>query len=488
VRKLICVIILISLFGFNTNKNTDIVLKKGKTIIEGKVNNFSASIRVLRFAAEGIVEDIEQTAILDSLGNFRVEIDLFNAQNVNLIYEDRLAALYLEPGDSLFLDLDADLFKKGIYPYYEVSGNNSNTSKNIRDYFQFHNPYTYEPIYNKSIKEFLNGLKNQIDIEDSVLDKFSIKENPTSKFKSWAKSFIKYNMANHLLGYFAYYDMNYKQYKTEIFDTDLFPVDKDSAIVSPLYITHLSNYAAAKYVMSDSVFTKLIKKKELSNAYSRVFNNLIKNEKPGLSMDIMIYKIFNGFYEHRSPEISLSSMAAIWKGYKKYMNNPVLINTVDEEMSIAENQINKKDDSINSSLGSKFKSVENFVETLHSKHKDKIVYIDIWATWCGPCRAEIPSEIELQDYFRDKSVTFVNLCLASDRGEWEKVISKNHIKGDNYFFNEDETALFRSSLKFPGYPTYMIIDQRGKLIDKNAPRPSSGVEIKNVLNKLLKRH
>ena len=239
------------------------------------------------------------------------------------------------------------------------------------------------------------------------------------------------------------------------------------------------------------------KNKDFRNAYSRVFDNIIKNEKPGLSRDIMMYKIFHGFYETGFSYISLDTVAAIWNSYKKYISNAVLLKTFNDYMNIAENRKYEKEDSvdqtynhsdsINSYIGFKFKSVRNLLETLHSKHKDKIIYINIWAVWCGPCRSEIPFEIILQDYFRNKSVAFVNLCLASNRDDWKKVISQCHIKGDNYFFNEKETDLFRTDLKFHGYPTYMIMDRRGKLINKNAPRPSSREEIQNVLNKLIRQ-
>ncbi len=171
-RKLICALILIFLFGCNTNNHTEIILKKGKAIIEGKVHNFNDDARVLRFAAGGVIEDIEQTAILDSLGNFKLEIELFNPQGVNLFYENGFATLYIEPGDSLFLDLDANIFKKDNYPYFKVTGPNSSTTNDIREYLQFHNPYTYKPVYNKSISEFLNDLKNQMNIEDSILNVF----------------------------------------------------------------------------------------------------------------------------------------------------------------------------------------------------------------------------------------------------------------------------------------------------------------------------
>jgi len=502
-RILIYALFLFYLFGCNTNNHTDIILKKGKAIIEGKVHNFNDDSRVLRFTAIGVIEDIEKTAILDSLGNFKLEIELFNPQNINLFYKNGFAALYLVPGDSLFLDLDANIFNKENYPYFKATGQNSSTTNNIRDYLHFHNPYTYKPVYNKSMNEFLNDLKNQMNIEDSVLNVFFMKEIPTDKFKYWAQNEIRYSLANYLVGYFHYHAMNYKQYKTDVFNTNLFPVDKDSAIVSFEYLAHLSNYAITKYIVCDSIFTRLSKKKDFRNAYSRVFDNIIKNEIPGLSRDIMVYKIFHGFYEVRPSGISLDSVEAMWNSYKNYINNPVLLKTVNEDMIISENHTYKKDDSINqtykygdsinqtykygdsiiSNSGLKFKSVRKYLEALHSKHKDKIIYIDIWAVWCGPCRAEIPFEVELQEYFKDKPVAFVNLCMASKKEDWEKVVSQNHIKGDNYFFNEEETNLFRSDLIFPGYPTYMIMDKKGNLINKNAPRPSSGVEIRNILSK-----
>ncbi len=174
-----------------------------------------------------------------------------------------------------------------------------------------------------------------------------MKENPTDKFKYWAQNDIKYSLANYLLGYFAYYDMNYKQYKTDVFNTNLFPVDKDSAIVSFLYTAHLSNYAVVKYIMSDSISAQLGKRKDFRNAYSRVFNNIIKNEKPGLSRDIMIYKVFLDFYDYRPSGIFLDSVAAMSNNYKKYINNPVLLKTVNEDITISKNQTYKKDDSIN---------------------------------------------------------------------------------------------------------------------------------------------
>jgi len=101
--------------------------------------------------------------------------------------------------------------------------------------------------------------------------------------------------------------------------------------------------------------------------------------------------------------------------------------------------------------------------------------------------SEISYSIELQKFYKDKPIAFVNLCLFTNKDDWEKVIDKSHFTGDNYFFNEDESNYIKDQLKFAGFPTYMIIDKNGNLIDKNAPRPSAGDEIKNLLNKMINK-
>jgi thiol-disulfide isomerase/thioredoxin len=201
----------------------------------------------------------------------------------------------------------------------------------------------------------------------------------------------------------------------------------------------------------------------------------------------MIYDKLRPFIERPSKD-SYQQATALWNDYSTYINNIDLRDLFKEQMENLEKEQTNKETVFDLKTNTKSETISKFWETLSSKHKDKIIYIDIWATWCGPCRGEMPSAIDLHDYFKDKPVAFVNLCLASDKDEWKKVIDKYNFTGDNYFFNEDETNLFRSQLKFEGYPTFMIIDKNGNLVNKDAPRPSSGDEIKNMLNKLIDKY
>ena len=75
--------------------------------------------------------------------------------------------------------------------------------------------------------------------------------------------------------------------------------------------------------------------------------------------------------------------------------------------------------------------------------------------------------------------------LTSKEEEWQKMIKGYNIKGDNYFFNDSQTQILRNNLEFEGYPTYLILDKDGTLINKSAPRPSSKEVVRKRLDKLI---
>lgn len=116
--------------------------------------------------------------------------------------------------------------------------------------------------------------------------------------------------------------------------------------------------------------------------------------------------------------------------------------------------------------------------------KGKIVYVDIWATWCGPCVAEIPESIKLQRAFEDKNdVAFLNVSVDSNEKGWkEKLIKENMWKGVHIL---NDRTVYKSYL-LSGIPHYILIDKAGKIVSSNAPRPSSG-KVKSLIDSLLYR-
>jgi thiol-disulfide isomerase/thioredoxin len=96
--------------------------------------------------------------------------------------------------------------------------------------------------------------------------------------------------------------------------------------------------------------------------------------------------------------------------------------------------------------------------------KGKVVFLNMWATWCGPCRAEMPGIQSLYDKVKADSIEFVILSWDrdSDKPKIEKYIEKNSFTFPVY----QRTDYLPDPLQVPTIPTTFIISKKGKLIQK----------------------
>lgn len=106
-----------------------------------------------------------------------------------------------------------------------------------------------------------------------------------------------------------------------------------------------------------------------------------------------------------------------------------------------------------------------------SSFKGKITVIDFWATWCGPCKAEMPSLKDLEEKYGEQ-INFVSVALYCKKEDWLKMGTKLGFKNNIYLSKEDEKQIEGYSVGF--IPRYLVIDENLKVIDAHAPRPSSG--------------
>jgi|GEM_PF-2091750 len=79
---------------------------------------------------------------------------------------------------------------------------------------------------------------------------------------------------------------------------------------------------------------------------------------------------------------------------------------------------------------------------LEDRHPGKVIYIDVYATWCRPCLEEMQYAPALHEEMKGKDVVFVNLCLQSAVSNGTELVRKRSIGGENYFFTDDATKLF----------------------------------------------
>lgn len=116
-----------------------------------------------------------------------------------------------------------------------------------------------------------------------------------------------------------------------------------------------------------------------------------------------------------------------------------------------------------------------------SDFNGKYVYIDVWATWCGPCKAETPHLIALKEKFKGKNVEFIQISVDEQKSDWENYVSKEGLDGIQLFAAGWDNPLC-DFFKINGIPRFILIDKDGNIVNPNADRPSGDIE--TVLNGL----
>ena len=118
--------------------------------------------------------------------------------------------------------------------------------------------------------------------------------------------------------------------------------------------------------------------------------------------------------------------------------------------------------------------------------KGSYVYIDVWATWCGPCIAEIPSLKKVEKEFHNKNIKFVSVSIDTEDAydKWKKMIVDRELGGIQLLAENAWKSQFVQDYMIKGIPRFILLDAEGKIISANAPRPSNKklVETLNSLN------
>lgn len=121
-----------------------------------------------------------------------------------------------------------------------------------------------------------------------------------------------------------------------------------------------------------------------------------------------------------------------------------------------------------------------------SDFKGKVVVVDVWATWCGPCRQELPSLKKLEKEMHGKGVVFMGVSVDEEKNKqkWLDFVKTEQLQGVQLFASG--WSKIAKDYQIKAIPRFMVFDKEGKIVSVDAPRPSNPA-LKEMIEKALKK-
>ena len=428
------------------------------TLFSGKVINSDAD-KVLV-----VGKDFKKEFAIDSNGIFSDTLFLNNEGNYSYYIGRESSALYLSNGKTLELSIDVEEFDESIvYKGSAAAENNLLAQGYLLDELEYADRKAY---FSQEEEAFIEAIKEHKDEAAQMINSSTASE----EFKSRQLKEVDYNYAIQLIRYKSYHphfaqkdtfevSENFEKHQIA-FDANDENAYRNSSNYKKLIGAILgdetnriyeenNNYTEATMQAMDKISNPYIKEEMLKNYSSRILNP-----------DEDLQKVFDYLIANSSNEEYIEGYKESYEKLKllaKGMPSPT------------------------------FEDYENHKggTTSLSELKGKYTYIDVWATWCGPCIAEIPSLKEIEEEYHGKNIQFVSTSIdkADDHDTWVEMVKEKELGGMQLMADKDWKSDFVTDYQIKGIPRFILVDPEGNIVSADAPRPSNP-KLKDLFNEL----
>ncbi|HOK38107.1 MAG: TlpA disulfide reductase family protein [Bacteroidales bacterium] len=472
IRNLVLLVFVISIFAFsckNNQKKKEVKeVEPGTTILSGQLKNYKNNIIILKTTSS-----TDTIYIKNDAGDFLKTIKTDFPIYVDFINDNNNLILYLLPKDELIINADCFDFNKTVkfkgksQPANEYLNSFIITIKNAGI-----NSENF--IYSSKFETFKTSLQNLISQLETVLNDFSKKHNKDfEEFINLEIERIKMLKASLMISYY-----------NPILRTDKKNADFEKEIESAIYSVDMNNSKLLMFSDFKNFGFNIINykmnielrnsRRELKSApeYTEMFFKYAKEIYTEKDIkEEMFYVFIKEFLNYYGPE-SVYEAYLDYKSFTSSREHLSELNNIFEEFS--------KTAPGKECINWKFPDKNGKVYSL-SDFKGKYVYIDVWASWCGPCRTEIPYLKVLKEKFKNKNIAIIGISVDENRNDWLNFLESQNLAGIQLYaggWNNDLVNFF----KINGIPRFILLDKEGKIINANAERPSGNIE--KVLNSL----
>jgi hypothetical protein len=471
---------------------------KGQVTLEGKISgiiiqSFNVYTPILSYYNLNNSERAIPISV-DSLGRFKTKLNLNEDYGyLTISINERNIYLIFQRFDSIVLNIDFS--NKEDYKNWLILNGANHTGQLLLNQFLWQPILSFDAIYdffdaNKNISP-INFFKRDLMLKTKFLDSLYFLREITKTFLNLAKKTIYASQANEFIKPFLRPSSQHRIYGNTQINRYL---DTVFSIVDPFNEDILRCFNGSFYV--DSYFQNLdkkfrnysdifqikdsiivIKKKKLSISNSFTSFLFVKNKNV---QEYLWGSMLNDIKDIYPESLPASDIAT----FKFFFPRSIFLKQLDSILVAVQNNNDNKNEyikidtlDINKTLKDVFKSI-----------KANFFYVDLWATWCSPCKHEFTYNNQLDSFFQNTGIErlYISLDDKSVRKSWLKDVYFFNLKGTNInAIDELKQDILKTIFDNQGYsiPRYFIANSNGEIIIRDAPRPSDP-ELKIVFNNL----
>lgn len=436
-----------------------------ESVISGILKNDKDT--VVSLTSKGITEKVKLNA--DKTFTFKITIDKPVLYTIKTGRKTNVE-FYVNPGDVTEIAIDFENLSDGAKFTGKLEAVNN-----------------YLPEKEKIIKKYITNFNAVFGLEE---DQFNLKlDSLNSELLKNAKTLPKRSIAE-LEKYRVDYlikgmKANYPEYNAYVNSVEFNSDSADYSVLEGLDLNNAHHLIFSDYseLVNKSIMNKFVKENgakaletmpvvdRLTKMFALIDANITNAEvRDYLKENVLIEDLSYGEFWKLSDLVNTFFAECQTVGYKniieKLYNQKMLLAPGKPAPLFKYNDINGKEYSLESLKG-------------------KLVYIDFWATWCGPCRHELPFLEEVEKAYEGKKVTFISMSMDDDMFAWDKMVKEKKMKGLQLHADGAWNSTVAKDYQIKGIPTFVLIDENGLIISPAAPRPSSGADLVNMLDENL---
>ncbi len=398
-------------------------------------------------------------------GQFSININIAQPGLYVVAYGRDKSVVFINPGDTLYISAEGQRFSRTLSFKGDIA--DENVFLNEKALLDRQRYSTKVKDYKLGEAEYIAAMNYTREQNQSEIDKAAAKNKFNPAFISLMNNEILYEWANHRINYKLYNEFYNKIEHLELSDNyysflqDL-NYDDASLLGSTKFKEFISNYTGV-FAKKERDASTDIDLQDNAEAMAK-FDFINSTFKDQAIVDFLLYTtlkqhiryegangtkellgIFNNKNDNEKHKAEIQKDYAVWENLEEGQAAPTF-NYAD--------------------MNGKLYGLENF--------KGKYVYIDVWATWCGPCRKELPHLEELQEKYKGSDkIVFTSVSIDQDTGAWRKMVAEKEMQGVQLLADAAWQSSIVRDYKISGIPRFLLIGPDGEIISVNAPRPSS---------------